>query len=562
MIPRDEGSGSPHSSAKPTHSASAPSLSTPTRHHPVRKGYSRSALPKHHGSSAEHNASSSRSSSSHSSHNRADKQGTINKLRAMDAHKGGHSYKARKVSPSKSSSLYSSHTRVDKQGTINKLRAMDAHKGGHSYKARKVSPSKSSSLYSSHTRADKRGTINKLSMMDAHNAGWSNTTRKSSSRITSNGGSQSFWDKASSFGIKHIDRARTFVRAASRNTQRANNQGTINKLSAMDAHDAGRSNTARKSPSRITSNGSGSQSFWKRASSFGKRTVERAITGSSSRESSSGNVGSRDRHWNGLPDKSKLHLGNGGSTQRLDRRWNGLPDKSKLHLGNGGSRDRSWETSSSANAAEYRNRDRLGKNTGNSSDGGMPDPPHMTSALPEDRWFVRQKSNNGDTVQGSLFTNQFQGNSVLDGERISVFPYEVNGEDNQLGYLSGSLFDWQIPTYRHFPVENIPEDQNGIPCPACIEDDESNVSILSTSGGFYSGHGRTMAGRELSLIDVEGTIHLTDSNDEQLTLGTGVGWGASGEIHNGEDSDGDGRKEYGGEISIGPFKVGYRHESG
>jgi hypothetical protein len=44
MIPRDGGSGSTHSSAKPTRSISAPSLSTPTRH-PVRRGYSRSPLP-------------------------------------------------------------------------------------------------------------------------------------------------------------------------------------------------------------------------------------------------------------------------------------------------------------------------------------------------------------------------------------------------------------------------------------------------------------------------------------------------------------------------------------
>jgi hypothetical protein len=44
MIPREEGSGSLHSSAKPARSISAPSLSTPTRH-PVRKGYSRSPLP-------------------------------------------------------------------------------------------------------------------------------------------------------------------------------------------------------------------------------------------------------------------------------------------------------------------------------------------------------------------------------------------------------------------------------------------------------------------------------------------------------------------------------------
>jgi hypothetical protein len=44
MIPRDGGSGATHSSAKPTRSISAPSLSTPTRH-PVRKGYSRSPVP-------------------------------------------------------------------------------------------------------------------------------------------------------------------------------------------------------------------------------------------------------------------------------------------------------------------------------------------------------------------------------------------------------------------------------------------------------------------------------------------------------------------------------------
>jgi hypothetical protein len=245
MIPRDGGSGSTHSSAKPTRSISAPSLSTPT-HHPVRRGYSRSPLP------------------TLSSSQRADRTRTAGRRSVIAA---------RENRKSLSQPGLSSSQRADRERTAGRRSAIAARENWKSlhppststhHPVRKGYSRSPLPTLSSSQRADRTRTAGRRSAIAARENRQSIGQRNSSrSRLAGTSKeSKGFWGRASSFGRQIVGNA---VTAEHRIVSTArNNRQSI-----------GQRNSSR---SRLADTSKESKGFWGRASSFGRQIADRAGT--------------------------------------------------------------------------------------------------------------------------------------------------------------------------------------------------------------------------------------------------------------------------------------------
>jgi hypothetical protein len=266
-----------------------------------------------------------------------------------------------------------------------------------------------------------------------------------------------------------------------------------------------------------------------------------------------GIVGSRNSRWSGLPDKSKLHLGYGGSTQQLrhngnssrqspsrvggtrDRSWeSGLPDKSKLRLGNSSQsqqyvpKPNSFDLESSRDWRAYQYKDPSGRGVlevGKAELKGVPSP--VIPILPSD-------------IHKTEFVPSY----------VSVGGVTVNGPvDKKLAKDMLRHGDWKGAAMTYLL------DASG--------DTKANGSFLSAAGGAYYEQGKVGVAAEASLFNSEDTVALGGASGNELSFGLGVGVGGNGESYLGEDSDGDGYKEFGGKIGYKlPFggSLGYRVE--